>query len=291
MKKKQEMGLILEGGAMRGIYTAGVLDVFLEHALTFDAVFGVSAGAIHGCSFVSQQCGRSIRYYRKYCNDKRFLSFSNLLRTGDLVDEKFCYHDIPQRLDPYDNETFLKSKTKFYSVATNLETGAAEYIHITDMFHQIDAMRASASMPYVSRIVNYQGKKLLDGGCSDSIPVAAAKNMGYQKRVVVLTRQEGYEKGPENVKLAKIMYRKYPHFIETLSKRHLVYNQTQQWIREEEKTGELFVIRPSKALTIGRISHDVNEIQQTYDLGRKDAQDKMPELFRWLKEEAAIADV
>ena len=143
-------GLVLEGGAMRGIYTAGVLDVFLENQIHFDGVIGVSAGALHGCSFVSGQKGRSIRYYKKYRNDKHFMSLWSLVHTGEVVGKQFCYHEIPERLDPYDYEAFFKSDTAFYAVCTNLETGKAEYIRITDMLNQVDVMRASASMPYVS---------------------------------------------------------------------------------------------------------------------------------------------
>lgn len=280
---KIKTGLVLEGGAMRGIYTAGVLDVFLEHGFHFDSVMGVSAGAIHGCSFVSGQIGRSIRYYRKYVSDKRFMSFHNLLRTGDLVDEKFCYHEIPESLDVYDFEAFGKTDTKFYGVCTNLETGRAEYIHITDMKKEIDVVRASASMPFVSRIVNFNGKKLLDGGCSDSIPVIASRKLGNQKNVVVLTRHEGYEKKPTNIKPAKILYRKYPKFIHALADRHIVYNQTLKFIREKEAAGELFVIRPQIPLMIGRMSHDINEIQATYDQGRKDALARIDELKQWME--------
>ena len=168
-------GLVLEGGAMRGIYTAGVLDVFLEQGIHFDGVNGVSAGALHGCSFVSGQKGRSLRYFKKYRNDKHFMSWWSFLHTGEVVGRQFCYHDIPERLDPFDYEAFIKSDTEFYATCTNVETGKAEYIKITDMMTQIDAMRASASMPYVSKIVNYKGMKLLDGGCADSIPVEAFK--------------------------------------------------------------------------------------------------------------------
>ena len=187
-------GLVLEGGAMRGIYTAGVLDVFLEHGIHFDGVIGVSAGALHGCSFVSEQKGRSLRYIKKYRNDKHFMSWWSLLHTGEVVGKQFCYHDIPERLDPFDYEAFVKSDTDFYATCTNVETGKAEYIKITDMLSQVDAMRASASMPYVSKIVDYNGMKLLDGGCADSIPVEAFYKMGYERRVVVLTREAGYRK-------------------------------------------------------------------------------------------------
>ena len=149
----QKTGLILEGGAKRGIYTAGVLDVFLENGINFDGVIGVSAGAIHGCSFVSKQIGRSIRYNMKYGNDYRFMSFRSLLLSGNIVDTKFCYHDLPEKLDPFDNKTFMKSNTNFYVVVSNLETGLPEYIHCKDLFKEIDYLRASASMPFVSKIV------------------------------------------------------------------------------------------------------------------------------------------
>ena len=275
-------GLVLEGGAMRGIYTAGVLDVFMEKGLHFDGVMGVSAGALHGCSFVSNQKGRSIRYYKKYRNDRHFMSFWSLLRTGEIVGEKFCYHDIPERLDPFDYEAFAKSETEFYVTCTNLKTGRAEYIRITDMLGQIDAVRASASMPYVSKIVSYNGKKLLDGGCADSIPVKAFQKLGYEKNVVVLTREDGYEKKPQNARMAELRYRRYPRFAEALKNRHLVYNRTLEEIRGMEKAGEIFVIRPSEKLTISRMEKDLDEIQRVYEIGKKDAQKSVEQLVQWL---------
>lgn len=202
-------GLVLEGGAMRGIYTAGVLDVFMEQGLHFDGVIGVSAGALHGCSFVSGQKGRSIRYFKKYRNDKHFMSMWNLVHTGEVVGKQLCYHDIPERLDPYDYEAFLKSDTEFYATCSNVETGKAEYIKITDMLNQIDVLRASASMPYVSKLVDYQGMKLLDGGCTDSIPLEAFRRMGFEKNVVILTQHKGYVKKPQNAKMAELRYHKY----------------------------------------------------------------------------------
>lgn len=275
-------GLVLEGGGMRGIYTAGVLDVFLEHRLSFDGVIGVSAGAIHGCSFVSEQKGRSIRYYKKYCRDKRFMSFRNLLTTGDIAGEKFCYHDLPDRLDPYDYGAFNRSKTEFYVTCSNLETGKGEYLRITDMKKQIDLMRASASLPYVSRIVEADGMKLLDGGCCDSIPVLAFREMGFKKTVVVLTRQKGYHKEPESTRLAAAMYRKYPAFVEAIQNRHNTYNETVRQIEKLEAEGEIFVIRPSRALTIGRTEHDPVKLQEVYDIGRRDALCRMRDLEAWI---------
>ena len=275
-------GLVLEGGAMRGIYTAGVLDVFMEHELHFDGVIGVSAGALHGCSFVSGQKGRSIRYYRKYRNNRHFMSLWNLISTGEVVGKDFCYHEIPERLDPFDYEAFLKSDTAFYVCCTNVETGKAEYIQITDMLNQIDVMRASASMPYVSRIVRYDGKKLLDGGCADSIPVRQFQKMGYQRNVVVLTREEGFVKSPEHPRMAELYYRKYPKFAEDLKNRHEVYNRTLWEIRQMEKRGEAFVIRPGKKLDIGRMERDLDKIQEVYELGRQDAEKRIGELTEWL---------
>jgi len=284
MAQEKKTGLVLEGGAMRGMYTAGVLDVFMENGIEFDGVIGVSAGAICGCSFVSGQVGRTIRYNKNYCTDKRFMSFYSLLTTGDLVGDEFCYHTIPEELDPYDNEAFLRSQTKFYSVCTNLETGEPEYILMKDMVKDIDYLRASASMPYVSRIVEKDGMKLLDGGCSDSIPVRAFMNMGYEKNVVVLTRPADYRKKPEKKGLARILYRKYPKFVKRLEARPDEYNQSVEDVKHLEEEGNIFVIRPSRPLEIGRMSHDVKEIIRTYERGRSDAFECLDEIKAWLKE-------
>ncbi|MGI6006776.1 MAG: patatin-like phospholipase family protein [Ruminococcus sp.] len=276
-------GLVLEGGAMRGIYTAGVLDVFLEKGIHFDGVIGVSAGAIHGASYVSEQKGRSIRYYKKYCRDRRFMSFWSLLTTGSIVGDRFCYHDLPEKLDPFDYDTFDRSSTEFYACCSNLETGEAEYIRIKDMRTEIDVMKASASMPYVSKIVSWRGKKLLDGGCTDSIPVRAFQRMGFNRNVAVLTRHDGYVKLPENVKAARIFYRKYPRFARAIMKRYETYNRTVRDIKKMEEKGEVFVIRPSVPLTIPRMSHDSDEIQKVYDIGRMDAENRIEAMTRWLE--------
>lgn len=276
-------GLVLEGGAMRGIYTAGVLDVFMERKITFDGVIGVSAGAIHGCSYVSGQKGRSIRYYKKYSRNKHFMSFYNLIRTGDIVGRKFCYHDIPERLDPYDYEAFLKSNMDFYVTCSNVKTGRPEYIKIKNMLSQVDLVRASASMPFVSRIVSYDGKLLLDGGCTDSIPVKAFQKMGYNRCVVVLTRDRKYRKKPENTKLLKAMYARYPEFSRAVRERHITYNKTLEEIVKMERNNEIFVIRPSVELTIGRMEHDPEKIQAVYDIGRKDAEKKVAAMKQWLE--------
>ena len=276
-------GLVLEGGGVRGIYTAGVLDVFLENKVAFDAVIGVSAGAIHGCSYLSGQHGRSIRYYTNYCSDPRFMSVSSLIKTGDLVGVDFCYHEIPEKLDIYDNEAFKHCGVPFYAVCSNVETGKAECLQITDMNAQIDILRASASMPYVSRIVTIDGKKYLDGGSTDSIPVEAFQKMGYEKNVVVLTRDAAYRKKPEFRLLAKWMYRKYPAFAKVQADRYLDYNRTVERILEMERQGSIFVIRPSVPPAIGRMEKDPEKVRKLYDLGREDALCVLADLQDWLQ--------
>lgn len=284
MEKQKKTGLVLEGGGMRGLYTAGVLDVFMEHGITFDGVIGVSAGAIHGCSYVSGQRGRSLRYYKKYGGDKRFMSYSNFLRTGDLVDEKFCYHELPEKLDPYDYDGFSASKTEFYVGCSNLETGKAEYIRIEDMRKEIDFMRASASLPYVSRIVSAGGMKLLDGGCTDSIPLLAFRKMGFDPCVVILTREEGYVKKAEKKGLARLVYRKYPRFVRALENRPFVYNRTLQKIAALKEKGKIFVIQPKTPLSIGRMSHEEREMEETYQRGRTDGEASVTAMELWLSE-------
>ncbi len=282
----EKTGLVLEGGGFRGIYTAGVLDVFLEQGLEFDGVIGVSAGAIHGCSFISGQKGRSIRYYKKYCTHKRFMSIQSWLKTGNAVETEFCYHELPEKLDPYDYQAFDRSDVKFYVTCTNVESGRAEYLQVHDMKKEIDLLRGSASLPYFSRTVAWEGKQYLDGGCSDSVPVKAFQKMGYGRNVVVLTREKGYVKKPEKIWMAKLFYRKYPAFCRALTTRHLVYNRTLKQIRDMEEAGSVFVIQPQSPLSIGRMERNRDKIQEVYDRGRKDAEESMSRLKAWLAREA-----
>lgn len=276
-------GLVLEGGGVRGIYTAGVLDVFMEHGVTFDGVIGVSAGAIHGCSYLANQKGRSIRYYKKYCNDPRFMSFKSWMKTGDIVGADFCYRQLPDELDVYDHEAFYKNTSAFFVTCSNVETGKAEYIPINDMKTQIDFLRASASLPYFSRIVEINGKKYLDGGCTDSIPIEAFLNMGYEKNVVVLTREDTYRKKPETPFMTRLCYRKFPEFTNALLNRHNSYNQTVERILELEKEGAIFVIRPKDSLNIGRMEKDPVNVQRVYDIGYADGQRYLNDMLVWLK--------
>ena len=277
-------GLVLEGGGKRGIYTAGVLDVFLENGIAFDGVMGVSAGAIHGCSYVSEQMGRSIRYNLKYGNDYRFMSFLSWLLTGNVVDTKFCYHTLPEKLDPFDNQTFMNSKTDFYVVCSNVETGKPEYILCKDMFKDIDYLRASASLPFVSRIVKLNNKKYLDGGITDSIPFAAFRQMGYDKLVVITTRPKHYRKKTFIWKwIAGLRYKKYPKFVDAILNRHKMYNQEVEELKNLEEKKEIFVIRPSRQINISKMEKDLNKVDEMYRLGREDAYKIIEELQNYLK--------
>lgn len=263
---------VLEGGAKRGIYTAGVLDVLMENNIKTSAVVGVSAGAIHGCSYVSNQIRRGIRYNLNYINDYRFMSFKSLLKTGNMVDADFAYHELPEKLDLFDHETFNASQTKFYVTCTNLNTGKAEYIHCPKMKGKyMDYLRASASMPFVSQIVQIENKAYLDGGIADSIPLQAAFDLGYNKNIVILTRPEGYRKKPFKLNwLAKIVYRKFPNFIAALKNRHTMYNQELDEISRLEKENKIVVIRPSKLVKISKMESNPDIVMEMYELGRRD---------------------
>jgi len=276
-------GLVLEGGGMRGIYTAGVLDVFMEHNIKFDGVIGVSAGAIHGCSYLSNQKGRSIRYYTKYCKDPRFMSMRSLITTGNIIGTDFCYHELPDKLDPYDHDAFIKGGIPFYTTCTNVRTGEAEYCKITDMKSQIDYLRASASLPYVSKIVKINGKEYLDGGCTDSIPLEAFEKMGYSRNVLILTRPADYVREPEKHKFAKLVYGKYPEFINALRVHHKRYNSTVEYIKSQEKQGSVFVIRPDSPLNIARLENDRTNITRVYNIGVSDGNKYLNDMLSWLQ--------
>ncbi|MBR4106648.1 MAG: patatin family protein [Alphaproteobacteria bacterium] len=276
--------LVLEGGGKRGIYTTGVLDVFLENGIDVDAVFGVSAGAIHGVSFVSRQIGRDIRYNIKYNDDYRFMSFRNWLKTGNVVDVDFCYDELPNKLDKFDYAAFDANPTKFYAVCSNVESGEAEYIRCQDMHYDIKYVQASASLPFFSRIVEVDGKKLLDGGICDSIPLKAAQNHGYDKNIVVLTRPYGYRKKPSHSKwLARKVYRKYPEFVKAMVNRHLMYNDELEYVEKAQKNGTALVIQPSVFIKIGRLETNIEVIKAMYELGRQDALKALDEVKSFLK--------
>lgn len=279
MSKK---GLVLEGGGARGIYTAGVLDVFMERGVTFDGIIGVSAGAIHGVSYASGQKGRGLRYYKKYSSDPRFMGIKSLIKTGNIVGADFCYRELPDVLDPFDNEAFMKNPAEFYTTVSNLETGEAEYLRVTDAKAQIDFVRASATLPYVSKIVEIDGKKYLDGGCTDSVPIDAFMKMGFERNVLVLTRPHSHVREKEHGLMAKLRYRKYPKFVKALLSHHDRYNATKARIAQLMAEDKVFVIAPAEELKIRRLESDPCEIQRVYDIGRADGEKLIDELIEWL---------
>lgn len=284
--RKIKTGLVMEGGAMRGMFTAGVIDVFLENGIEFDGAVGVSAGAAFGCNYKSKQAGRVIRYNMKYCGDPRFCSIKSLIKTGDMYGADFCYHEIPDKLDIFDYETFINNPMEFYVTVTDVNTGKPIYKKLDkdDGGDYIEWIRASASMPLVSKVVNIGEFKLLDGGMSDSVPLEFFESIGYKKNVVILTRHKGYvKKKSKAFPIFKIVLRKYPKLIESMSVRHDIYNKEIEYIEKRERDGDAFVIRPPEELPINRTEKDPEVLKKVYELGRKTAEDRIEELKRFLE--------
>lgn len=279
-------GLILEGGGMRGAYTCGVLDAFLDNDIEVNAVIGVSAGACHGCSYVSKQRGRAFRITETFQHDKRYMGLRSLVTSGDLFNAKFAYHTIPEQLDRYDFDTFNKSKTKLYAVCTNVESGEAEYFRLIHMEQDVEYVRASASLPLVSRIVELDGKKLLDGGISDSIPLRKFQAMGYDKNIVVLTQCKEYRKKKDpTLPLIRKWYRRYPAMVKKMEDRHIRYNATLDDLEQQEKEGKILVIRPKHSVEISRLEKDMNKLRSLYEQGYADAKEKINDICRFLGED------
>lgn len=278
-------GLVLEGGAMRGMFTAGVLDVLMEQNVQVDGVIGVSAGAVFGCNYISKQIGRTIRYNMKYSGDKRYCSIRSLIRTGDLYGAEFCYHKLPTELDVFDVETFKNSSTEFYVVCTDVVTGEIVYHKCTDAgYKDLEYMRASASMPLASRVVEMDGKKMLDGGIADSIPLKYFESIGYNKNLVILTQPADFVKEKNKaIPLFKLFMRKYPKVAELMADRHNVYNDTVKYVRQKEKQGEVFVICPEEALPIGRTEKDPAKLKQVYEIGRRAGEKYLQEVIEFFK--------
>ena len=275
--------LILEGGGMRGLYTAGVLDAMLDDKIKYDSIYGVSAGAVFGVNYLSKQKGRVLRYNKKYVNDKRYMSFSSFIKTGNFINKQFAYYDVPFKYDIFDEETYSKSKTNFYAVMTNIETGEAEYPKIINCGIQIEELRASSALPFLSKPVQINDKKYLDGGIADAIPIKKAIEEGYDKIVVVLTRPIEYRKKKSNKLLPKLFYSKYPNFIESINTRYSRYNETLDYIEDLEKKKKIIVIRPSKFIKISRVEKDPNKLQEMYDLGTYDYNEIKKDLKKYLK--------
>ncbi|VTX70210.1 patatin family protein [uncultured Aggregatibacter sp.] len=279
-----KVGLVLEGGAMRGMFTAGVLDVFLDEQIHIDGIVSVSAGALFGVNFPSKQKGRVLRYNKKYLNDKRYMGWHSLFTTGNIVNKDFAFYQLPFELDVFDQEAFARSGIDFYTVLTNVESGEAEYVKIHDAFEQMETLRATSAMPFVSKMVEIDGKKYLDGGIADSIPLRFCQQLGYDKIIVILTRPLDYRKTPTNSLIFNAFYRRYPKLVERLTNRYVDYNRAVEDVIRLNEQGEIFVIRPSVTLPIRRIEKDIAKVQAMYDLGVADAKMAIPMLKQYLSE-------
>ena len=282
VKKSMKIGLVLEGGAMRGMYTAGVLDIFLDKDFWVDGIISVSAGALFGVNYPSRQKGRAIRYNKKFISDKRYISFRSLVSTGNIVNKDFAFYEVPFKYDVFDNKTFKESDIDFYVAVTNLQTVQPEYVKLIDPLAQMEVLRATSAMPYVSRPVEIDGIPYLDGAIADSIPVEQMQKLGYDKIIVILTRTLDYRKSKPMTWIAKWFYRRYPHFSDAVNQRYAMYNRQVENVIKLAEKGDIFVIRPSVDLKIKRIEKDPNKLQAMYELGIKDMQLQWKNLLDYL---------
>lgn len=267
-----QAGLVLEGGGMKGVYTAGVLDFFLDHGIDFAKCYGVSAGACHLCSYLSKQRGRAYAVVADYLDDPNYWGISSLLRTGDLFNVDMCYRQIPETLNPFDYETYDKNPSKGYAVVTNIETGRAEYIPFGDLHENIRAVRASASLPLVSRNVRIGDSLYLDGGLADPIPLLHSVLDGNRKNVVIMTKEVGYRRKPsKNLGLIRLRYARYPKVYELMKNRHIEYNKTLDYLQEQVNNKTAFLIRPQVKSDVGRIEKDEKKLKALYEEGYEEA--------------------
>ncbi|MCD7882654.1 MAG: patatin family protein [Lachnospiraceae bacterium] len=279
-----KIGLVLEGGAMRGMYTAGVLDVMMHNQIQIHGAIGVSAGALFGVNYLSGQAGRVIRYNKRFNHNKNYMGILPLLKEGNIISTEYAYHDVPYELDVFDDAAYKSAAETipFYAVVTDIETGKPNYVRIRSVYKQMDVLRASASMPFVSKPVEIGGRRFLDGGISDSIPFQWMLKNGYDRLIVILTRDLSYHKEPMSPALIRTFYRKYPELRQQLMQRHTTYNDAIDALKEYEKEGRVFVIRPSSPIEIGRIESDPSKLQMVYELGLEDGETQLDALRSYL---------
>lgn len=281
-----QAGLVLEGGGMKGMYTAGVLEFFLDKGIEFSSCYGVSAGACHMCSYLSKQKKRGYQVAVDYLGQKTYCSVESLIKTGDLFGADMCYGLIPEYLNPYDYDAFENYQGKAYAVVTNIKTGKAEYMPLEDMHRDIAAVRASSSLPLVSRNVRIGDGLYLDGGISDSIPVRRSIKDGNRKNVVVMTKEEGYVREPADLAqlaMIKARYIRYPKVYELMRERHITYNTTVQYIEEMQSKNKIFVLRPKHKSDVGRVEKDIAKLDALYEEGYRDAESCYEALIEYLE--------
>lgn len=287
MTMKNKTTLILEGGAMRGLYSAGVLDVFMENNIKVDTVYGVSAGALFGLNYKSRQIGRALRYNLKYAKEKNYMGLYSLLTTGNIMNEDFCFKKLVYELDKLDFETYKKNPVDFYAVVTNLRTGQPEYIKIDDAKKDMEYFRASGSMPFVSKPVEINGNLYLDGAISDAVPFKKVLATDCEKIIVVLTRPLGYRK-KKSLLPYKLIYGNFPKMVETAKKYYKEYNEIMDLIDKYETEDKIIVIRPSKFVNVKRIEKDKNKLQRIYDLGVSDCINNLGKVKEYVDSETKM---
>ena len=280
-----KLGLVMEGGSMRGMFTAGVTDVMMENGIEFDGAIGVSAGAAFGCNYKSRQPGRAIRYNKRFCKDKRFAGIGNFIKTGNIFNAKFCYKTVPDELDVFDRTAFRENPMDFYVVATDVERGCEVYFKLeTGDDEDIELIRASAAMPVLSKIVEVDGTKMLDGGIADSIPLKGFEKLGFHRNVVILTQPAGFVKEKmKHMTLIKLKYHKYPNLVGAIADRHIKYNAETLYVSRQEQAGNAFVIRPHEPLNVNGIVREPDELERVYQMGRTTMTEKLEELNEFIK--------
>lgn len=277
------VGLVLEGGGMRGLYTCGVLDYFMDRDLYFNYIIGVSAGSCNAVSYISRQKGRNKKVNLDFVNDKRYMSFRNLIKEKSFFGMDFMFDEIPNKYVPFDFEAFHKADCRLLTGATDCNTGKAVFFEKSDLKEGFHGLRASASLPFISPIVNFKGLELLDGGIADSIPIKRSIMDGNMKNIIVLTRDKTYRKGPmKHSKLIKLKYKKYPKLAEAMINRHKNYNETLEYIEKLENEGKVIVIRPAKEVKVGRLEKNTEVLTELYNSGYEDAKNNYEKIMKFI---------
>lgn len=279
-------GLVLEGGAMRGMFTVGVIDVMMEHDVNYDGLIGVSAGAAFGCNYKSRQIQRALRYNKMLASDPRYMGIRSFLKTGNYISDWFTYHVVPYAYDIFDTVTFRSNPMAYYLVCTDVHTGEPVYKRLDEVDHStLEWIRASASMPMLSKPVALEGRELLDGGISNSIPLEYFQKIGYERNVVVLTQPLGFVKQRTKLMpLFKTLMRKYPAIVDAMARRHEMYNRQLEYLRQEEKKGNTLLIYPLEKLPISRVESNPEKLQEIYDMGRKVGEQRIQDVISFLND-------
>ena len=263
-----DTALILEGGGLRGVFTCGVLDCFMDKGIRFPFTVGVSAGACNGLSYMSGQRGRAKSSNIDLMDKHHYVGFKYLLTQGCIMDYKLLFEDFPEKIIPYDYEAYFANTDRFVMVTTNCLTGKAEYLEEkSDSKRVMDIVRASSSLPYVTKITYVDGVPMLDGGIADPIPVEYARSQGYERMVVVLTRNKGYRKNEKQLPVPKFIYRRYPELRKTLASRNAQYNRMMEMIERLEDEGRMTVIRPVHPIEVDRMEKDTDKLRALYQEG------------------------